>query len=216
MQLCFWKRWLHQSLILAACCGSTRGDAALWRVQATSLVDGEIPAKKEEYTENQTTIEPSTNEEEDPILQEWDGFSLFFGCKIPGEHYVLFKNRIRIESGVMFKTISETQYKNIDRTSISIPFWGSVFHVGDVILSTKMMKNADPVLHVKNPEAVMAAINQACYDEHQAYVRSRNRSQRNGYQHDFSSRNNSNRGRNKRRRGEDDIDEYNRRRNVAP
>ncbi len=155
-------------------------------------------------------------EEEDPILQEWDGISLFFGCKIPGEHYILFKNRIRIESGVTLRTISETQLKNIDRASITIPFWGNVFGVGNVILSTKMMKNPDPVLHVKNPEAVMAAINQACYDEHQAYVRSHNRSQRNAYQHNFDSRNNPYRGKNKRRGNADDADEYNKRHNVAP
>ena len=135
-------------------------------------------------------------QEEDPILAEWNGVSSFLGVPIPGEHYTLFKNRIRIETGIGMQTISETQFNKIDRTSICTSAVGRLFNVGDVILSTKLMKNKDPVLHVKNPEEVMAIINQACYDEKQAYLRSRqNGGNNNAYWHNKpkNSKNNQNR-----------------------
>ena len=122
------------------------------------------------------------NVEEDPILAEWDGYSPLFGVRLYGEHYTLFKNRIKIAYGGWTQEITETPLSKIERTVVRTNPFGRAFGVGDVILNTKVMPKTDIVLHVKNPEDVLAVINQACYNERQAYLHSRGRGS-NGYSH---------------------------------
>lgn len=122
------------------------------------------------------TIEATELREEDPILFIWTGYGPYRGDK-----YVLFTNRIRIETGSLKKTVSETHFSKFDRLEIQQNFFEQLFNNGSVILYAKAGKS-DPVLHVHDPEKVMADINQAMYNERKAYEASRRRSN-NGYYH---------------------------------
>lgn len=158
----------------------------------------------------------------DPVLAEWECeyISPILSAFKPKEHYTLFKNRIRIVSGRMSQYTEEIQFKKIEQIAMRTSFFGRIFNTGDVIITTKI-KKLDTVLHVKNPEEVMAIINQALYDEKQAYLRSKGKgenhySHRNNRGNDKKIYRNSSDKKGKGKNGENELNGLDVIRNVAP
>lgn len=153
--------------------------------------------------------------EEDPVLVEWKSYYPLINFLRPKETYTLFKNRIRITSGRMTQYTRDVEFKRIDHMAIRTSFFGRIFNSGDVILATK----EDIILHVKNPEEVLDLLNQARYNEKQAFLHSRGAG-KNAYSHKKENRknnkNNTDSNTKAQRAKKDDAPDWDKYRNVAP
>lgn len=102
-------------------------------------------------------------------IWESDGYSQFFGVKIPFVHYELYSEKIRVTSGFFQQHTQEVPLYRIAAREINSNFIGRCFLCGSIKLIVADRKVPDLYLQVKNPEEVLDAIDHAKAAEQQAF-----------------------------------------------
>lgn len=109
---------------------------------------------------NETNMEP---------IWSSDGYSSFFGMKIPFVRYELYSEKIRVTSGFFQQHTQEVPLYRIAARGINTNFIGRSFHCGTIKLIIADRKVQDIYLQVKNPEEVLEAIDNAKATEQQNF-----------------------------------------------
>lgn len=99
------------------------------------------------------------------------GYSVFFGAKMPFVRYELYPTKLRIISGFFNQTIKEILLHRIVQREIQTTPVGRIFHCGKIKLITKDKRVADVYLSVKDPESVLEAIDNAKSQEQRDFIR---------------------------------------------
>lgn len=98
-----------------------------------------------------------------------NGYSQFFGVLLPFVHYDIFPDRIRVTSGWFSQHTQEVPLYRIAAKEIVTNPIGRLFHCGQVKLIVADRKVPDLYLSVKNPESVLALVDQAKSAEQKAF-----------------------------------------------
>ena len=109
---------------------------------------------------NETNMEP---------IWSSDGYSSFFGMKIPFVRYELYPEKIRVTFGFFQQHTQEVPLYRIAARGINTNFIGRSFHCGTIKLIIADRKVQDIYLQVKNPEEVLEAIDNAKATEQQNF-----------------------------------------------